>query len=88
MKRKPSQKGNVQARSTVVEQQVRHMVETREEEYLSEDGWSMKRENGTTPNGNPMGGRWVLRDAEGSLIDFDQYRYDLEGRCHIRLIST
>lgn len=39
-----------------------------------------------TPNGNPMNGRWVLRDADGTLIDFDKYRSDLAERNNIQLI--
>jgi len=46
-------------------------------QYKSEDGKVLRRENGTTPNGNPLGGRWVLRDATGVMVDFDQYRNDL-----------
>ena len=41
----------------------------------------MQREHdGTTPAGNPIGGRWVLRDADGVWIDLDQYRTDLAER--------
>lgn len=45
--------------------------------YLSEDGWNLKRENGETPNGMPMNGRWVLRDDTGAMIDYGQYRNDI-----------
>lgn len=48
--------------------------------YVSEDGrWSMKRENGLTPHGNPLNGKWVLRN-NGQFVDFDRYRSDLAGR--------
>jgi hypothetical protein len=43
-----------------------------------------RREYGTTPAGNPMGGRWVVRDAQGVYVDHDQYRNDLEPR-HAKL---
>lgn len=48
-----------------------------EQEYRSDDGHTIKREQGLTPNGNPLNGRWVLRDPEGKFIDFNQYRHDL-----------
>lgn len=48
---------------------------------MAADGRQMMREvNTKTPNGNPMGGRWVLRDVNGVFIDFDQYRHDLMER--------
>ena len=43
------------------------------------ENFEIKREFGTTPNGNNMNGRWVLRE-NGKLLDFDQYRYDLMDR--------
>lgn len=49
-------------------------------EYHAPDGRIMKREYGTTPNGNCIEGAWVLRGKDGSWIDFDQYRYDLASR--------
>lgn len=48
--------------------------------YLSEDGHTMRREHGLTPNNNELGGQWVLRDPSGQWIDFDKYRYDLADR--------
>lgn len=46
--------------------------------YMTADGRTVKREWGTfTLNGNPMAGRWVLRDKDGVLLDFNQYRNDL-----------
>lgn len=56
------------------------MREVRDEVYEGEGGLRMEREHGLTPNGNPMGGRWVLRDKDGKLVDFDQYRNDLAER--------
>ncbi|MFN9474652.1 MAG: hypothetical protein ACK59X_24910 [Acidovorax sp.] len=47
------------------------------EVYLGSDGSTARRETGSTPNGNPIAQRWVLRDANGVWIDFDQYRHDL-----------
>lgn len=56
-------------------------------QYKSEDGKVLRRENGTTPNGNPLGGRWVLRDATGVMVDFDQYRNDLSERYKLELVG-
>jgi hypothetical protein len=39
--------------------------------------FTLARENGETPNGNPLNGRWVLRDANGTMLGFEQYRNDL-----------
>ncbi len=51
------------------------------EVYESEDGHSARREEGLTPKfQNPIGGRWVLRNASGEFLDVDQYRHDLFGR--------
>jgi hypothetical protein len=51
--------------------------------YLGEDGTTMKREYGETPNGNNLNGSWVLRDSNGEWVDFNQYRNDLA--CHHNL---
>lgn len=51
--------------------------EISEEVYQAEDGHTARREEGLTPNGNPVSGRWVLRDPVGVFVDFDQYRHDL-----------
>jgi hypothetical protein len=48
--------------------------------YRGEDGTTMQRENGLTPNENPIGNKWVLRSADGAWIDFDMYRFDLAER--------
>lgn len=50
------------------------------EHYTFQNGMTMRREQGTTPNGNPIAGRWVLRAADGTWMDCDQYRYDLAQR--------
>lgn len=56
--------------------------------YASPVGLSVAREHDSlTPNGNPMAGRWVLRDGAGALVDFDQYRNDLAERNDLRLIG-
>lgn len=44
------------------------------------DSYAAQREQGTTPNGNPMAGRWVLRNLQGEYIDHDKYRHDLFSR--------
>ena len=54
-----------------------------DDEYQGENGTTLKREYGKTPNGNPLNGRWVLRNSNGKWIDFDQYRNDLA--CNYRL---
>lgn len=46
--------------------------------FRSACGHTLGREDGETPQGNPMAGRWVLRGPTGSMIDYDQYRNDLE----------
>lgn len=56
-----------------------------EESYIFDTGWTMRREYGLTPNGNPMNGRWVLRDDSGKMIDFDKYRNDLAAHYRLNL---
>lgn len=53
------------------------MVEVEPGKYLAGNGHSAQREEGLTPKGNPISGRWVLRDANGDWLDFHQYRHDL-----------
>ncbi len=60
------------------------MVKTNPELYQSPNGFSARIEFGKTPNGNPVGGRWVLRDVNGAWVDFDQYRHDLFERNGLR----
>lgn len=49
-----------------------------DEVFEAPDGTQMLRESNTqTPNGNPIAGRWVLRDLTGTMLDFDRYRHDL-----------
>lgn len=56
--------------------------------YRGADGCSLAREMDTlTPNGNPMNGRWVLRDAAGALLDFDQFRNDLAEHNNLQLLG-
>ena len=55
--------------------------QTDPERYLFGCGLSMQREeSGLTPQGNPVGGRWVLRSGDGDWIDHDQDRADLAQR--------
>lgn len=56
--------------------------------YRSAEGHTMQRENGVTPNGNPVGGRWVLRAPDGSWIDCHQYRTDLAEHHGFNLIAV
>ena len=58
----------------------RKMRQTSEENYIGDGYYRMQREYGITPNGNNIGGRWVLRGPESKWIDCDQYRYDLLAR--------
>ena len=56
------------------------------EQYTSACGMTMRVEPDTlTPNGNPMGQRWVLRSNPDAYIDFDQYRHDLAERNNVVL---
>lgn len=57
--------------------------QTSEDNYVSECGFTMQRESGATPNGNPkaVGG---LRE-EGEFVDFDRYRNDLAERNNITI---
>ncbi len=45
--------------------------------YRAENGFTARRECGLTPTGNPVGQRWVLRDASAVWVDVHQYRHDL-----------
>lgn len=53
------------------------MREIEPDVYQAENGFTARREEGLTPNGNPVAGRWVLRDASGAWVDHNQYRHDL-----------
>lgn len=53
--------------------------------YKFANGFKIRREEGKTPNGNPINGRWVLRDQKDKFIDVDQYRHDLASRHKINL---
>jgi hypothetical protein len=53
--------------------------------YMSDLGFTMAREDGKTPNGNPIGQRWVLRDPKGHWLDVSQYRNDLASWWHLDL---
>ena len=62
------------------------MDRVNEGEYRTKDSaLSMKREYGTTPNGNPMSGRWVLRDTGDVMLDFEKYSNDLAERHALKL---
>jgi hypothetical protein len=51
-------------------------------------GWTMKREYEThTPNGNKMNGRWVLRDENDAIVDFDTYSNDIADRNNLALLG-
>lgn len=61
------------------------MIRINDDRYEGEDGCVMAREYGKTPNGNNMNGRWVLREAQGAMVDFDQYSNDLAERNNLRI---
>lgn len=52
--------------------------------FHADDGRRMEREYGETPNGNPRGGRRVLRSADAEFLDFDQYRHYVAERNGLR----
>lgn len=63
------------------------MKEVKENDrYESQDGWVMQREDGIGPHGYPLNGQWVLRNPEGTLIDFDKYRNDLASHYQINFV--
>lgn len=58
------------------------------EKYTSEDGEHVvAREDGPTPNGNELNGKWVYRKC-GVWVDFDKYRHDLAERNSLALVHT
>ncbi len=63
------------APSSADKSNVMHEVEP--DVYRSADGYTARREDGVTPNGNPVGLRWVLRDPSGAWVEVNQYRHDL-----------
>lgn len=68
-----------------LDRKVRNMRKITEDHYQADDGVKMRREYGSTTNGNPMDGRWVLRNEKGEMVDFDEYRHDLEDRYCLKL---
>lgn len=71
--------------TSAAERKVRRMRAVSPDKYEGADGYVLQREYGLTPNGNPMNGRWVLRDGEGRMLDFDRYRSDLAERFQLKL---
>lgn len=60
------------------------MIRINDDRYEGQ-GLVMAREYGKTPNGNNMNGRWVLRDANAAMVDFDQYSNDLAERNNLQI---
>jgi hypothetical protein len=56
-------------------------------EGVGPDAGFLSREYGKSPNGNPFGGWWVLRDHLHQYIDHDQFRTDLAERHKLTLID-
>lgn len=54
----------------------------------SGEGYIMKREYGESPSGGLFRGRWVLRDNNNNIIDFDPYRNNIAERNNIELIQV
>lgn len=62
--------------------------DAKRDRYSSPTGLMVARERDTlTPNGNPMAGRWALRNSAGDLVDFDKYRNDLAERNSLTLVG-
>lgn len=64
------------------------MIQVARDEYQSECGKTLKREDGQTLNGNPIGGNWVLRNKNGVYMDHHQYRNDLASWFGLTLQDT
>jgi hypothetical protein len=63
-------------------------VSVSSEAWIFEDGSIMQREKETlTPNGSKMNGRWVYRDANKNMLDFDKYCNDLAERFSLELYN-
>lgn len=59
----------------------KYLVETEYEDYRSEDGHRLRRENrAVSPNGNRLHLKWVLRDKDMRYVDHDTYRHDIMAR--------
>lgn len=63
------------------------MREVIRDERYEGGGYTMSRESGETPNGNPIGRRWVLRDSSGTFLGVDNYRFDLAEEYNLKLAS-
>lgn len=63
------------------------LCDARVGDYLRLEGkYELRREYGETPNGNPIGGRWVLRESEtGEWVDMSTHRHDLASQYDLRL---
>lgn len=67
----------MQAPATQLQKQPAPVAPGVNDVYESDHGHLARREYGLTPNGNPLQGCWVLRDAAGAFLDFNRYRHDL-----------
>jgi hypothetical protein len=56
-----------------------------DDQYKHDDGSTVQREYGKTPEGNDFNGRWVFRNKDGEIIDFNKYRSDLCSKWKIKL---
>lgn len=58
----------------------RVLVAESSSKLVCEDGSVLAREYGNAPNGEPLQGCWVLRDPNGTIIDYGSYRNDITER--------
>ena len=68
----------------------RHMHEDVDEEgntiYVDPVGGAMMQRETITRYGETYTDVWVLRDGFKEVVDFDQYRFDMEARNDLRLV--
>lgn len=53
--------------------------------YEFNNGWTLTREYGKSPNGNNYNGQWVLRDSDNKYVYHDRYRNDIAEMFNINL---
>lgn len=55
----------------------RIMSQQSDNEYISEDGWTMYR--------HKYSGRWILMDETGKFIEVNTYRNDIASKYNLKL---
>jgi hypothetical protein len=71
----------------LIEVEPNTLYERRFDDGITEMTMTLRREEGLSPNGNPLNNCWVLR-VDGEFIDFDQYRFDLAARRNLILMEN